>query len=78
MKSPFRKMRQTLIKEGKLVRYIGYAVGEIALIIIGLMLALELNNWNEDQKAQVEFDEYVVQLKEDVRGVIDSLNGKRY
>jgi hypothetical protein len=78
MKSPFRSIRQKLFNEGKLVRYIGYAVGEIALIMIGIMLALELNNWNEDQKAQVEFDEYVVQLKEDVRGVIDSLNGKRY
>ena len=44
MKSPFRAIRQKLFTEGKLVRYLGYAVGEIALIIIGIMIALELNN----------------------------------
>ena len=66
MNSLFRRIRQKLFKEGKLLRYLGYAVGEIALIIIGIMLALQLNNWNEDRKAQVEFDAYVVQLREDV------------
>ena len=35
MQSPFRSIRQTLLNEGKLVRYLGYAIGEIALIIIG-------------------------------------------
>jgi microsomal dipeptidase-like Zn-dependent dipeptidase len=65
--SPFRSIRMALFKEGKLLRYLGYAVGEIALIIIGIMLALQLNNWNEDRKAQAELELYVLQLKEDVR-----------
>jgi len=59
-----------LFKEGKLLRYLGYAVGEILLIIIGIMLALQLNNWNEDRKAQVEFELYIEQLKVDVRKAI--------
>ena len=74
MKSPFRSIRQTLFNEGKLVRYLGYAIGEIALIIIGILFALKINNLNEDRKAQVEFDEYVVQLKEDVKGAIENVN----
>ncbi|QXD22692.1 hypothetical protein F7C95_12130 [Opitutia bacterium ISCC 51] len=68
--SPFRSIRQKLFNEGKLIRYLGYAIGEIALIIIGIMLALELNNWNEDRKAQVEFEVYADQLEADVRTAI--------
>ena len=63
-----------LFNEGKLVRYLGYAIGEIALIIIGIMMALQLNNWNEDRKAHAEFDLYVLQLKEDVREAIEEVN----
>lgn len=59
-----------LFNEGKLLRYLGYAVGEIALIIIGIMLALQLNNWNEDRKAQVELGECIVQLKVDIEQAI--------
>ena len=68
--SPFRSIRQKLFNEGKLLRYLGYAIGEIALIIIGIMLALQLNNWNEDRKAQAEFEVYVEQLKSDVKKAI--------
>ncbi|MDA1069254.1 MAG: hypothetical protein O3C43_22450 [Verrucomicrobia bacterium] len=76
MKSPFRSIRMKLfllrqgseghVISGKLLRYLGYTVGEIALIIIGIMMVLQLNNWNEDRKAQVEFDAYILQLKADI------------
>jgi len=59
-----------LLDEGKLVRYLTYAVGEVVLIIVGIFFALQLNNINEDRKAQAEFDLYIVQLKEDVRAAI--------
>ena len=52
MKSLFRSIRHKLLGEGKLLRYLTYAVGEILLIIIGIMLALQLNNWNEGRKAE--------------------------
>ena len=65
--SLFRYIRHKLLHEGKLLRYLSYAVGEVVLIIVGIMLALQLNNWNEDRKAQVEFDLYIAQLREDVR-----------
>ena len=70
MKSPFRSIRQSLFHEGKLLRYLGYAIGEILLIIVGILIALQINDWNEDQKAQAEFDAYIVQLKQDVKVAI--------
>ena len=70
--SLFRSIRRKLLDEGKLVRYLTYAVGEVVLIIVGIMIALQLNNWNEDRKAQVEFDEYIVQLREDVRTALSN------
>lgn len=47
--------------------YIGYAIGEVFLIILGILFALKINDWNEDRKAQAEFEEYVLQLREDVK-----------
>jgi hypothetical protein len=44
----FRKTRQNLINEGKTAKYVKYAIGEIILVVIGIMIALSLNNWNTD------------------------------
>jgi hypothetical protein len=46
----FRRIRQKLIIEGNLKRYLIYAVGEILLVMIGILLALQVNNWNENKK----------------------------
>ena len=69
--SLFRSIRMKLLDEGKTVKYLKYAIGEILLIIVGILIAVQISNWNEDRKAQVEFDEYVVQLRGDVRKAID-------
>lgn len=45
----FRKIRQKLIKEGNLKRYLIYAIGEILLVMIGILLALQVNDWNQDR-----------------------------
>ena len=45
----FRKIRETLIKEGNLKRYFLYALGEILLVMIGISLAFRVNNWNDDR-----------------------------
>jgi len=50
----FRKIRQNLISEGKTVKYIKYAIGEIILVMIGILLALQVNNWNEARKQHIE------------------------
>ncbi len=44
----FRKIRQNLLSEGKTGKYLKYAIGEILLVVIGILLALQINNWNND------------------------------
>ena len=46
----FRRIRQQLISKNHLSRYLLYAIGEIALVMIGILLALQVNNWNEERK----------------------------
>ena len=46
----FRNLRQHMIKEHKVSRYILYALGEIVLVVIGILIALQINNWNENRK----------------------------
>lgn len=47
----FRRIRQKLLNEGKLNRYLIYGIGEIFLVVIGILIALQINNWNEDRKS---------------------------
>lgn len=46
----FRKLRQKLLSENKFSRYFIYAIGEIFLVVIGILIALQANNWNEIRK----------------------------
>ncbi len=50
----FRKIRQDLLAEGKIGKYLKYAVGEIVLVVIGILIALQINNWNENRKNSIE------------------------
>ena len=46
----FRRIRQRLLTENKFSKYLIYAIGEIVLVVIGILIALQINNWNEYQK----------------------------
>ena len=46
----FRRIRQKLANENKFLKYSRYAMGEIILVVIGILIALSINNWNEDRK----------------------------
>ena len=46
----FRKIRQKLLEENKFSRYLFYAIGEIFLVVVGILIALQINNWNEVSK----------------------------
>ena len=48
----FRRIRQNLVSENKFSKYLLYAVGEIVLVVIGILIALQINNWNEESKKQ--------------------------
>ena len=46
----FRKIRRKLADDNKPIKYMRYAVGEIVLVMVGILLALQVNNWNEERK----------------------------
>jgi len=46
----FRKIRRNLLSEGKSGTYFKYALGEVFLVVIGILIALQINNWNENRK----------------------------
>ena len=50
----FRKIRRKLLTENKISKYLLYAIGEIILVVIGILIALQVNNWNEDRKFKNE------------------------
>ncbi len=73
----FRKLRQKLLKENRVTRYLIYAVGEIILVMIGILLALAVNNLNENSKDRIKeqkvlqelktlFEENIVQLEDKI------------
>ena len=50
----FRRIRKGLLNGNRTSRYLLYAIGEIALVVIGILIALQINNWNENRKLQNE------------------------
>ena len=46
----FRKIRQKTLSEGKTGKYLKYAFGEIIIVVVGILIALQINNWNEHRK----------------------------
>lgn len=49
----FRKIRKSLLKSNKFTQYLAYAVGEIFLVVIGILIALQINTWNEVRKQRI-------------------------
>ena len=62
----FRKIRQRLLTENKLSKYLLYAIGEIVLVVIGILIALSINNSNESRKTRNQEVHYLKNLKTDL------------
>tara|TARA_B100000497_G_C7596238_1_gene358459 strand:+ start:123 stop:848 length:726 start_codon:yes stop_codon:yes gene_type:complete len=62
----FRKIRQKLLSEGKNGKYLKYAIGEILLVIIGILIALQINNWNEWEKDRKKEQKILIQIENNV------------
>ena len=58
----FRKIRQKLLTENKFSKYLLYAIGEIILVVIGILIALQINNWNENRKDRIIEKEILTEL----------------
>lgn len=63
----FRQFRQPLISENKFTKYLIYAVGEIILVVIGILIALSINNWKQDQLEQKKESSYLDKLEVDLQ-----------
>ena len=62
----FRKIRKQLADDNQFFKYSRYAVGEIILIVIGIWIALQLNNWNEKRKESIAIKNVLIEIKEDL------------
>ena len=63
----FRHIRKSLIQENKMGKYFKYAIGEIVLVVIGILIALQINNWNEARIAKKNEIVLVKQLLKDAK-----------
>ncbi len=69
----FRKIRQNLLSENKFSKYLIYAIGEIVLVVVGILIALTLNNNNERKKSEAKtlivFEELLGELASDIKSI---------
>ena len=70
----FRKIRQNLLLEGNTGKYLKYAIGEIILVVIGILIALQINNWNEGQKSARQEKTYYCKIAEDLQVDIQNID----
>ena len=78
----FRNIRQQLVLENKTSKYLKYAIGEIVLVMVGILLALQINNWNEARKDRVYEVKMLNQVKkaleQDYNFFTEHLLGRRH
>jgi hypothetical protein len=72
----FRQIRQRLLTDNKFSKYLLYAVGEIFLVVIGILIALQVNNWNEARKRDKDRLELIDSLSQDFKNQIEILEAR--
>ena len=74
----FRQIRFNLMGQNKTGKYLKYAIGEIVLVVIGILIALQINNWNENRKIKNKLDNIysIIQknLKTDITNITHTIN----
>ncbi|MCR8667691.1 DUF6090 family protein [Aestuariibaculum sp. M13] len=69
----FRNIRKRLINEGKTTNYLKYALGEIVLVVFGILIALQMNNWNQNRIENLRTRDLLQNMKNDLRSDINFL-----
>ena len=70
----FRRIRFDLMEKNKTGKYLKYAIGEIILVVIGILIALQVNNWNEDRKNRAQEKFILERLSIDLNSDLDLLS----
>ena len=63
----FRQIRQRLLTDNKFSKYLLYAIGEILLVVIGILIALQVNNWNTERQSLDQSLRYLDKLEEEIQ-----------
>ncbi|WP_445381217.1 DUF6090 family protein [Robiginitalea sp. IMCC43444] len=71
----FRQIRQRLLIDSKISKYLLYAIGEILLVVIGILIALQVDNWNEQRQERDRLNNYLFELKNSLKKDIIDLRG---
>ncbi|MCR9291034.1 MAG: DUF6090 family protein [Bacteroidetes bacterium] len=70
----FRKIRQRLLSEHKFSKYLLYAIGEVVLVVIGILIALSLNNSNENKKLKTQEIKILKEIKSEFTGTLEDVS----
>ncbi len=70
----FRNIRHKLVAQSRFRNYMLYALGEIILVVIGILIALQINNWNEERKIGKEEQQLLVSISEEFQANLEILN----
>jgi len=73
----FRPIRKDLIEKNKTGKYLKYAIGEIILVVIGILIALSINNWNEENKNEIVEQNFYKEILNDLEKDKVKLEGLR-
>ncbi len=73
----FRKIRYDLMEKNKTGKYLKYAIGEIVLVVIGILIALQINNWNEENKNEKAEQNFYKEMFSDLEKDKIKLEGLR-
>jgi hypothetical protein len=63
----FRNIRKNLLNDGKTTKYFKYAIGEIILVVIGILIALQINTWNESRKKKKQLDTIYTTIEQNLK-----------
>ena len=70
----FRKIRWRLAANNQFFKYSRYAIGEIVLVVVGILIALQINNWNEEKKDLEKFNNQLIKVQDELKRNLSSYN----